>query len=125
MRSLFRICLIGLAIILPVAAVAQSVTAFDGTYAGLSREVTADNQKGTCTHGDNPYTLTISNGVARMPWGTAGELQGQVTPTGALTMRSGSGSFIAHLDGQIDPSGKATAGVVVYNCGYRMVWQRH
>ena len=124
MCALFRIALAVSAMALAAPATAQSTTKFDGTYAGVSRDVTADNSKSSCTRGDNHYVLTIANGTATLPWGTAGQLGGQITPTGALTMRATSGSITAHFDGQIDPTGKVTANVLVYNCGYLMVWQK-
>lgn len=123
-RLLLPICLIFATTIMPTLSTAQNVTTFDGIYAGVSRDVIADNSKSSCTRGGNSYTLTITSGVARIPWGSGGELQGQVTPAGALTMRTASGSFIAHLDGQIDAAGKITANVAVLNCGYRMIWQK-
>lgn len=124
MRTMFRIAVTVSAMALAGPAFAQATTAYDGSYAGVSRENLNQNAHSQCTTGQNPYTLTIANGAARMPWGTDGMLEGTVSPTGALTMHTTKGTFIVHLDGKIDANGSITAGVGLSSCAYRMTWRK-
>lgn len=124
MRMLFRIALIVSAMAVAGPAFAQATTKYDGAYAGVARENLNQNMHSQCTEGKNPYMLTITNGAAKMPWGTNGTLEGMVSPSGALTMHTTSGTFVVHVDGQIDATGKVTAGVGLGSCSYRMTWQK-
>jgi hypothetical protein len=67
----------------PVAAqaTAPTATAFDGTYAGISREVSKNpsaHRANNCPQSGVPGRLTITNGVARWPGGEGWE--GTVSP---------------------------------------------
>jgi hypothetical protein len=70
-------------------APAPVTTAFDGTYAGISREVSkaASNPAAKCLPSGVPAPLTIRNGAIGRP-GTGG-WEGTVSPQGALTMHNG------------------------------------
>jgi hypothetical protein len=128
MPKLFRIWLnvSAMTIVLSGLAYAQSVTAYDGNYAGTSRRVVADET----THHDctqstrNTYTLTIANGAAEMRWGKDGSLVGTVDNQGHLVMHTATGNFIVHLDGRIAPPGAVTANVSMYYCVFEMVWRK-
>ena len=66
-KAIAAIALLGLPV--PLAR-AQSATAFDGTYEGVSRTVEATSmmnyKRSTCTPDGKPAPLTISNGAARL-----------------------------------------------------------
>jgi hypothetical protein len=103
---------------------AQSTTAFDGTYQGVS---TTANSGGSACVPSNPVPrpLTIRNGMARFEAGMSGAtvFEGAVTPQGDLTMRD---TLADRLDGKIDASGKATGSVNIgdRNCLFTAVWQK-
>jgi len=82
---IWKIALAALFASVGLSANAQVTTAFDGTYAGISREVSKmRNESGNCgarNIGLGP--LVIANGVARAPgW------EGTVSAGGVLVMRS-------------------------------------
>jgi hypothetical protein len=123
MRTLARAscALIVLAAALPMLAQAQTTTAFDGTYRGISRQLEGASFGGStraCPAGGMLAPLRIVNGAARA--GSAElPMEGSVTPQGVLTMRSARGTFQGSIDGQGRASGRLTAG-----CSYQLVWQR-
>jgi hypothetical protein len=108
----------------PAVGQAQSANAFDGTYAGVSRQLVIDTTPHhQCPPGGGIGPLTISNGSAQTRWGD-GTLQGQVTPQGQLTMRA---TNAAHFDGQVDGRGAVkgrTLNGVAFYCGYEVTWQK-
>jgi hypothetical protein len=112
------------ALALPVAAQAPAptTTAFDGTYAGVSRtlEGTMGFSNGKCSSqgGAGAPSLTIANGIAQSRWGAPAE--GSVTPQGVLVMKTTMG---VRFDGQIDGKGTVT-GRWNGNCSYQVVWQK-
>src|SRR5436309_1890510 len=96
-RVLFAIAAASLA--MPTfAQTPASTTAFDGTYAGVSRTLEGTMRGGatrSCPPNGRPAPLTIVNGIARTPWdGTA---EGPVTPQGVVVMRAPHGQ---QFDGQ-------------------------
>jgi hypothetical protein len=108
----------------PAVVQAQSATAFDGTYAGVSRQLVLDTTPHhQCPPGGGIGPLTIASGSAQTRWGD-GMLQGQVTPQGQLTMRA---TNAAHFDGQVDSRGLVkgrTLNGSQYFCGYDVTWQK-
>ena len=120
-RAIAAIALLGL----PGPLFAQSTTtAFDGSYAGVSRQL---EEGGLLTHRTNrcppsgaAAALTIANGVARTPWVPEDPLVGSVDPQGGLVMRTQRGhKFEGRIDGQGRIAGRLT-GV----CAYQIVWQK-
>jgi len=121
-----------IAVIAPVRA--QSTTAFDGKYVGVSVVLSIDtSSRHNCTQDFKLPWLTISNGVASGKWGD-GTIEGLVTPQGVLTMRA---TNTNHVDGQIDTQGRINAGMdnffqggemghfgVLYGCRHELVWQK-
>ena len=117
------------ACILATSAAAQApvsaTTAFDGTYAGVSRtlEDTMTNYSTrSCPPSGRVAPLTIVNGIARTAG--LGTAEGSVSPQGVLMMRALSG-FAAgsRFEGQIDSQGTVT-GRFNGSCSYRVVWQK-
>src|SRR5208337_3986619 len=110
------------ALALPIPAGAQgTTTAFDGTYAGVSRTLEGTmtgHTSRSCPPSGAAAPLTIVNGVARTAW--LGTAEGSVSPQGALVMRAPNG---ARFDGQIDAKGTVT-GRFTSACSYQMVWQK-
>jgi hypothetical protein len=113
----------------PVAAQAPAptTTAFDGTYAGVSRTLqgTMLNQTTRCPPLAQPGPLTIVGGVARTALGNTsyvggGTAEGSVTPQGVLVLRTPYGE---RIDAQIDGRGTVT-GRYTSACNYQMVWQK-
>jgi hypothetical protein len=108
---------------LPVAAQAPAPTtsAFDGTYAGISREVskspTAPRAK--CLPSGALAPLTIKNGVV-VASGTAA-WEGTVSPQGVLILRN---ERALRVDGQIDPQGTIRAQYGGTGCITTFVWQK-
>ena len=112
---------------------ANSTSAFDGTYVGVSAE---NNSSGntlaggrartqgyagarSCTTFRAPARLTITNGRARVRWGDR-TLEGQVTPQDVLTMSTGYGQ---RFDGRIDDQ-HVVKGQVVGYCAYTLTWRK-
>ncbi len=107
----------------PILAQAQTTTAYDGTYRGISRQLEGGSfgggTRGCALPNGVPEPLTILNGVARA--GAADNpMEGTVTPQGVLTMRSQRGSV---LQGSIGVQGRAT-GRLTAGCSYQFVWQK-
>src|SRR4051795_4934984 len=125
MRNLARsICaLAALAAMAPMPAMAQTATAFDGMYRGVSRQLEGATFGGTAracpAPNGTPAPLRIVNGVAR-----AGSqeipMEGSVTAQGVLVMQNSRG---ARFEGQIDGQGRA-GGRLMFGCSYLFVWQR-
>src|SRR3954451_25391987 len=106
-----------------VPAQAQTATAFDGTYRGVSRHLEGASFGGStraCPLPDGvPAPLRIVNGVART--GPAeNPLEGSVTAQGVLVMNASRG---ARFEGQIDGQGRAI-GRLMFVCSYQLTWQR-
>jgi hypothetical protein len=107
-----------------VLAQTASTTAFDGTYAGVSRRMEGGPMGGggarACAIPDGvPAPLTIANGAARAGSGD-NPMEGSVTAQGVFVMRTRNGG---KFDGQIDAQGKA-AGRLTFSCSYQLIWQR-
>jgi hypothetical protein len=116
------LCVAAMAMTVSTVAAAQAVTAFDGTYQGVSTTATSC---GAPPANPVPRPLTISNGVAQFDAGMQGTtvFQGNVTTTGDLTMRD---SLADRLDGKIDPNGRITGNVNIgqNGCVLTGVWQK-
>jgi hypothetical protein len=108
---------------IPVAAQAPApTTAFDGKYAGVSREVSKNpsaRRANNCPQSGVPAPLTIANGVARMPGGEGWE--GTVSPEGVIIMRSPSAS---RFDGRIDGQGTIRGEISGWGCTGTFVWRK-
>jgi hypothetical protein len=92
-------------------AAAQAVTAFDGTYAGVSRDVGSSGPNcGVFAATLRP--LTIRNGVAEFDAGLQGAtvFKGNVSAQGDLTMRD---NLSDQIIAKIDQTGKATGSVAL------------
>jgi hypothetical protein len=116
-------CMLATAIAAQPAA--PTTTAFDGSYAGVSRTVEGNTDRSLtggysrqCGQSGRAAPLTIVNGVARTAW--AGTAEGSVNPQGVLVMRAPNGD---KFDGQIDGHGAVT-GRFTGNCAFQMVWQK-
>src|SRR4051794_38698406 len=104
-------------------ALAQTATAFDGTYRGVSRQLEGATFGGTAracpVQNGPPAPLRIVNGVAH-----AGSqeipMEGSVTAQGVLVMQNSRG---ARFEGQIDGQGRAS-GRLMFGCSYQFIWQR-
>jgi hypothetical protein len=110
----------------PSIAVAQSNTAFDGIYAGVSNSATATYS--TChPFSPTPRPLTVRNGLAEFTGGSfaSGDVafRGSVSSEGDLRMWD---MFANNIVGKIDASGKATGSVSISDtdCVRTAVWQR-
>ena len=107
----------------PIAAQAPAptTTAFDGTYAGVSREVARYTSPGTRCYGTAgvPGALTVTNGVVQSRGG--GGWEGSVSPQGALVMRSPNAM---RFDGQIDGQGTIRGQTSSTECVYTLIWQK-
>ena len=116
------LCVAAMAITVSGVAVAQAVTAFDGTYAGVSRNVGSSGPNcGTFAPELRP--LTISNGVARAGLTGSTVFQGNVSAQGDLSMKDNLTNTIL---GKIDQTGKATGSIHLggENCVISAVWQK-
>ena len=105
-------------------AAAQSVTGYDGTYAGVSRNV--DGGGPNCgVFAPELRPLTIRNGAAQFDAGLQGKtvFQGNVSAQGDLRMKDDLADTIL---GKIDQSGKATGCIALggENCVITAVWQK-
>jgi len=94
-------------------------TAFDGTYAGVSRTSEAiEGQISGCVP-NGP--LAIVNGLARTLWGRPAEAEGSVGREAVLIMQAPNGY---RFDGQIDGKGTITGRFTRTGaCSYQMVYQ--
>ena len=116
------LCVAAMAMTVSAVAAAQAVTAFDGTYQGVSTIATSC---GAPPASPVPGTLTISNGAAQFNAGMHGAtvFKGNVAATGELTMRDD----LTHLfEGKIDPRGRVTGNVLIgsNDCVITGVWQK-
>jgi hypothetical protein len=115
---------IWLTLMAPHIAQAQSPTAFDGTYLGVSNAASGSGPN-CSVFAPVPRPLTIQNGVAKFDGGLKGAtaFQGNVTPQGAFTMKDNLANTIT---GRIESGGKATAGIHMgeSNCVLTAVWQK-
>jgi hypothetical protein len=122
---------------------ANTTTAFDGTYRGISNRSasTAGAGKKTfepitavCQQFDAPPTLTITNGLAQFQ-AMGVTFAGYVTPQGHLTMHSGYGATATgqarpalvdeDFDGNFETQTHVLhARVSSINCTYDVNWQR-
>jgi len=103
------------------AQVAAPTTAFDGKYAGVSREFSKSPgaPRAKCTPNSTPAALTIKNGVVEMPGGQG--WQGTVNPQGTLAMHN-RGEL--RFDGQIDNQGTIRGQAANTGCIYTFVWRK-
>jgi hypothetical protein len=136
----------------PVAAQAPATTttAFDGTYAGVSRTLqgyqadpatypesqTPTDREGVagglrektqqqaqqrdCVPNGPPGPLTIAGGVARYTTVRAGTWEGSVNAEGVLVIP---GPHSERIDAEINGRG-TVAGRYTGHCSYQMVWQK-
>jgi hypothetical protein len=123
-RSFVTFLAVLVAFTAPSVAAAQSTSAFDGTYAGVSN--TAMGGGPACDpFATTPRPLTIRNGEAQFPGGSHGEIifRGNVSPQGDVKMQDSRGDKIT---GNVDPRGKATADVTFDDpgCTLTAVWQK-
>jgi hypothetical protein len=124
-RARILLTIAACALVMPAAAQtpAPTTTAFDGTYAGVSRtlEGTTGFPTGKCSSqgGAGAPSITIANGIARSAWGAPAE--GTVSPQGVLLMRTTTG---VRFDGQIDGKGTVT-GRWNGACSHQVVWQKN
>jgi hypothetical protein len=127
---------------------ANTTTAFDGTYRGISNsaasagsQLTAGTGRKTveasttgCQQFNEPPTLTVKNGLAQFQ-AMGVTFGGYVTPQGHLTMHSGYGATLTgqaqpamvdeDLDGDFDTATHILrAKVSSINCNYNVSWQR-
>jgi hypothetical protein len=112
------------ALALPVAAQdpAPATTAFDGKYAGVSRDVSKNpsaHRTNNCPQSGVPGPLKIANGVAR--WGGGASWEGTVSPSGVIVMRAPNGG---RFDGQIDAKGAITGQIGGWGCTGTFVWRK-
>jgi hypothetical protein len=113
-----------MSVMVPSVAAAQSTSAFDGTYKGVSNEAIGGGP--ACDpFAATPRPLTIRNGEAQFPGGPHGEImfRGHVSPQGDLKMQDNRTDTIT---GTIDPNGKATGNVTFDDpsCTLTAVWQK-
>ena len=125
-KALCTCCVMSLTMAVPSIAVAQSNTAFDGTYAGVSNS--ANGTDSSChPFAPTPRPLTIRNGIAQFTGGSfaSGDVvfDGRVSPEGNLRMWD---MFAHNIIGKIDASGKATGSVNIGDtgCVLTAIWQR-
>jgi hypothetical protein len=128
---------------------ANTTTAFDGTYRGISNSSasaashltatgtgakTVDITTTSCHQFDELPTLTVKNGLAQFQ-ALGATFAGYVTPQGQLTMHSGYGVTVTgqakpvdvddNFDGIIDyQTHVLRAKVSSVNCTYNVAWQR-
>ena len=130
MRNLAKAICATAALALPIPTVAQvTTTAFDGTYASVSRTLEGSAYgPGATTRlcwdsgvvAAPPGPLTIVNGFARWQ-GLVATFEGSVSPQGVVVMRNPRG---IRFDGGIDSKGTVT-GRITGNCSYWMVWRKN
>jgi hypothetical protein len=72
-----------------VAAPAQTPTAYDGTYVGVSATLLNPGTRETRSCGPlkAPPTLTIMGSVVHIDWGT-GPFNGQISPQGRIALKN-------------------------------------
>jgi len=108
----------------PVAAQAPvpTTTAYDGTYSGISRDVSKSPSapRAKCPPSGALAPLTIKNGAIVSPGSAAWE--GTVNPDGVVTLRNNERSF--RVDGRIDAQGTIRAQYGGTGCITNFVWQK-
>jgi hypothetical protein len=108
---------------LPLAAQTPAPTTrtFDGTYAGVSREVSKSPSapRAKCPPSGALAPLTIKNGVVVSSGPAA--LEGTVGPDGVLILRN---ERSVRIDGQIDPQGTIRAQYSGTGCITNYVWKK-
>jgi hypothetical protein len=121
MQTLFRACLTVSMIAVALPAMAQSVTAFDGTYAGVSQ--TANGVKNCVATTPVPRTLTIKNGAVQWAAGMTGDIfyQGTVTGPANVNAKGSNGAvFFGKIEGGKLTGSSSSAG----SCMLSWVWQK-
>ena len=122
MRTFPTLALTIFALVAATEVQAQTATAFDGTYNGVS--VTASGEGRGCTPWrTSPLPLTISGGVVSWAGGPSGEIpfQGTVSAQGAI---QGKGSNGINVHGKIE-GGKITIQLIgTTNCITTATWQK-
>jgi hypothetical protein len=123
-RTISLSMILACAVALPAAAQdpAPAMTAFDGKYAGVSRDVSktpSAHRANNCPQSGVPGPLTIANGVAR--WGGGASWEGTVSPSGVIVMRAPNGG---RFDGQIDAQGAITGQIGGWGCTGTFVWRK-
>lgn len=119
-------CVMSLTMAVPSIVVAQSNTAFDGAYAGVSNSAIGTDP-GCHPFSPMPRPLTVRDGVAQFTGGSfaSGDIvfEGSVSPEGDLRMWD---MFSHNIIGKIDATGKATGSVSIGDtgCVLTAVWQR-
>ena len=98
-----------------------TTTVFDGTYAGVSREVSKSPSapRAKCQPSGALAPLTIKNGVVVSSGPAAWE--GTVRPDGILLLRN---EKSLRVDGQIDAQGTIRAQYAGSGCITNYVWQK-
>ena len=106
----------------PTSVMAQSSTAFDGTYAGVSNTQTG-GVSGCDPYNPTPRPLTVINGIAQYWGGSLDLFQGDVSSQGDFKISDLAANIII---GKIDTNGKATgSGSFGHSgCAFTVVWQR-
>jgi hypothetical protein len=121
-RERILITITASALAMPVFAQTPApTTAFDGIYAGISREVSKSPSapRAKCPPSGALAPLTIKNGVI-VASGPA-EWEGTVSPQGVLIMRN---ERSVRVDGQIDPQGTIRAQYAGTGCITNFAWQK-
>ena len=121
-RERILITITASALAMPVFAQTPApTTAFDGIYAGISREVSKSPSapRAKCPPSGALAPLTIKNGVI-VASGPA-EWEGTVSPQGVLIMRN---ERSVRVDGQIDLQGTIRAQYAGTGCVTNFVWQK-
>jgi len=121
-RKRILITIAASALAMPVFAQTPApTTAFDGIYAGISREVSKSPSapRAKCPPSGALAPLTIKNGVI-VASGPA-EWEGTVSPQGVLIMRN---ERSVRVDGQIDPQGTIRAQYAGTGCITNFAWQK-
>ena len=121
-KALLSIAACALATSVAAQAPSPTPTAFDGTYAGVSREVSKNpsaHRANNCPQSGVPGPLTIANGVAR--WGGGASWEGTVSPSGVIVMRAPNGG---RFDGQIGAQGAITGHIGGWGCTGTFVWRK-
>ena len=121
-RAAILLAILASALAVPAAAQppGPTTTAFDGKYAGVSREMSKSPSapRAKCTPSGVPAPLTITNGIIRS---TGGSWEGTVNPQGTMVMRN---SSAARIDAQIDSQGTIRGQYSGTGCIQTYVWQK-
>jgi hypothetical protein len=117
MHILFRggVLMAAMTFAAPLSGLAQAVTTFDGTYVGVSGNLSGSTH---CVPAETPAPLTISQGNAAT---SSGFFTGTVDATGHVVLHTKQST---RFDGQIDGSGTLKAEGTMGQCSYTMVWKK-